>query len=73
MDFNDRELKKLLKYVRMAKDQSVALFEAMMDIEVYGEVDHDGMPVMNSMELKEDIEDMSRMIQRIEGHLSGSK
>lgn len=70
MEFSDVELRKLLKYIRMAKDQSSELYEAMIDIETYGEVDHDGMPVVNSLELKEDIEDMDRLIGRISLHLS---
>jgi len=73
MQFTDDELKKLLKYIRNAKDQSTELFEAMIDIETYGEVDHDGMPVVNSEELKEDIADMEKLIGKIEKHFSGSK
>lgn len=73
MEFSDVELRKLLKYIRMAKDQSSELYEAMIDIETYGEVDHDGMPVVNSLELKEDIEDMDRLIGRISLHLSGQQ
>ncbi len=70
MEFTNEELKKLLKYIRTAKDQSAELYDAMIDIETYGEVDHDGMPVVNSVELKEDIEDMEKLINRIEQHLS---
>ncbi|HCW73896.1 MAG TPA: hypothetical protein DHM90_08985 [Clostridiaceae bacterium] len=73
MEFSDVELRKLLKYIRMAKDQSSELYEAMIDIETYGEVDHDGMPVVNSLELKEDIEDMDRLIEGISLHLSGQQ
>lgn len=73
MQFNDDELKKLLKYIRNAKDQSTELYEAMIDIETYGEVDHDGMPVVNSEELKGDIKDMEKIIVRIEKHLSGNR
>ena len=69
MQFEDDELKKLLKYIRTAKDQSTELYEAMIDIETYGEVDHDGMPVVNSLELKEDILDMEKIIEKIEKHL----
>ncbi|WP_312653417.1 hypothetical protein [Proteiniclasticum sp.] len=70
MEFSDLELRKLLKFIRIAKDQSRELYEAMIDIETYGEVDHDGMPVVNSLELKEDIEDMDRLIKKIALHLS---
>lgn len=70
MEFDDSELLKLLKFIRLAKDQSRELYEAMIDIETYGEVDHDGMPVVNSVELKKDIEDMDRMIERILVQLS---
>jgi hypothetical protein len=70
MEFDEKELQKLLKYIRSAKDQSVELYEAMIDIENYGEVDHDGMPVVNSSELKDDIEEMERLIEKIEKHLS---
>ncbi|MFH5836896.1 hypothetical protein ACHAL6_12565 [Proteiniclasticum sp. C24MP] len=70
MEFSNEELKKLLKYIRNAKDQAQELHEAMIDIETYGEVDHDGMPVVNSLELKEDITDMENLIRKIERHLS---
>lgn len=70
MKFSDLELQKMLKFIRMAKDQSRELYEAMIDIENYGEVDHDGMPVMNSLELKKDIEDMDRLIEKIALYLS---
>ena len=70
MEFSNEELKKLLKYIRNAKDQAQELHEAMIDIETYGEVDHDGMPVVNSLELKEDIADMENLIRKIERHLS---
>ncbi|HSR05436.1 MAG TPA: hypothetical protein VLM88_12685, partial [Proteiniclasticum sp.] len=73
MQFTDDELKKLLKYIRNAKDQSTELYEAMIDIETYGEVDHDGMPVVNSEELKEDIVDMEKLIVKIEKHFSGNR
>lgn len=73
MQFEDDELKKLLKYIRTAKDQSTELYEAMIDIETYGEVDHDGMPVVNSLELKEDILDMEKIIEKIEKHLIMNK
>ena len=73
MQFEDDELKKLLKYIRTAKDQSTELYEAMIDIETYGEVDHDGMPVVNSLELKEDILDMEKLIEKIEKHLIMNK
>lgn len=73
MQFTDDELKKLLKYIRNAKDQSTELFEAMIDIETYGEVDHDGMPVVNSEELKADIADMEKLIGKIEKHFSGNR
>jgi len=73
MQFTEDELKKLLKYIRNAKDQSTELFEAMIDIETYGEVDHDGMPVVNSEELKEDIADMEKLIGKIEKHFSGNR
>jgi len=73
MQFTDDELKKLLKYIRNAKDQSTELYEAMIDIETYGEVDHDGMPVVNSEELKVDIVDMEKLIGKIEKHFSGNR
>ena len=73
MQFEEDELKKLLKYIRTAKDQSTELYEAMIDIETYGEVDHDGMPVVNSLELKEDILDMEKIIEKIEKHLIMNK
>ena len=73
MQFTDDELKKLLKYIRNAKDQSTELYEAMIDIETYGEVDHDGMPVVNSEELKKDIVDMEKLIGKIEKYFSRNR
>lgn len=73
MEFNKEELTNILKYLRIAKDQSVELFDAMIDIESYGEVDHDGMPVVNSRELAEDIKNMKSYITRIETNLSKLK
>jgi len=70
MEFDKDELKHLLKYVRMAKGQSEELYEAMIDIESYGEMDHDGMPVVNSKELLADIESMRVIIEKIEAHLA---
>lgn len=73
MEFNKEELTNILKYLRIAKDQSVELFDAMIDIESYGEVDHDGMPVVNSRELADDIKKMKNYISRIENYLSKLK
>lgn len=70
MEFDKDELKHLLKYVRMAKGQSEELYEAMIDIESYGEMDHDGMPVVNSKELLGDIKSMRVLIEKIEAHLA---
>jgi len=64
--FSQEELRDLLKYMRRAKDQTKDLFEAMMDIETYGEVDHDGMPVVNSIEIQEDLLKMEHLIRKIE-------
>lgn len=64
--FSQEELRDLLKYVRRAKDQTKDLYEAMMDIETYGEVDHDGMPVVNSVEIQEDLVKMDNLLRKIE-------
>lgn len=70
MEFSKEELTNILKYLRIAKDQSVELYDAMIDIESYGEVDHDGMPVVNSRELANDIKKMKSYISKIESFLS---
>lgn len=66
MIFEEYEILDLLKYLRVAKDQTEELLAAMIDIETYGEVDHDGMPVVNSIELKEDLKKMKEYIRRME-------
>lgn len=73
MEFSKEELTNILKYLRIAKDQSVELYDAMIDIESYGEVDHDGMPVVNSRELANDIKKMKSYISRVETFLSKNK
>ena len=73
MYFEEHEIIDLLKYLRTAKDQTEELLRAMIDIEVYGEVDHDGMPVVNSVELQEDLKKMNGYIVRIEKELKERK
>ncbi len=73
MYFEEHEIADLLKYLRAAKDQTEELLTAMIDIEVYGEVDHDGMPVVNSVELQEDLKKMNGYIVRIEKELKERK
>ena len=73
MYFEEHEIADLLKYLRAAKDQTEELLSAMIDIEVYGEVDHDGMPVVNSVELQEDLKKMNEYIVRIEKELKERK
>ena len=73
MYFEEHEIIDLLKYLRTAKDQTEELLRAMIDIEVYGEVDHDGMPVVNSVELQEDLKKMNEYIVRIEKELKERK
>lgn len=73
MYFEEHEIADLLKYLRAAKDQTEELLTAMIDIEVYGEVDHDGMPVVNSVELQEDLKKINEYIVRIEKELKERK
>lgn len=73
MDFEPKEWIKILKYLNNAKDHTEELYEAMRDIETYGEVDHDGMPVVNSMELKEDLHHLDEIIAKIEKNLDTEK
>jgi hypothetical protein len=73
VNFEDHEVLDLLKYLRVAKDQTEELLAAMIDIEIYGEVDHDGMPVVNSLELQEDLEKMKNYIKRMEKELADNK
>lgn len=70
VNLTKQEVAEVLKYLRIAKDQTEELFAAMIDIEVYGEVDHDGMPVVNSKELQQDLLRMKDYIQRMEAYLS---
>ena len=69
MELESWEWAKILKYLYTAKDHTVELYEAMKDIETYGEVDHDGMPVVNSTELKEDIKYLNEIIKKIEDNI----
>ena len=73
MYFEEHEIADLLKYLRAAKDQTEELLTAMIDIEVYGEVDHDGMPVVNSVELQEDLKKMNEYILRMDKELKERK
>ena len=73
MYFEEHEIADLLKYLRAAKDQTEELLTAMIDIEVYGEVDQDGMPDVNSVELQEDLKKMNEYIVRIEKELKERK
>ena len=73
MYFEEHEIIDLLKYLRTAKDQTEELLTAMIDIEVCGEVDHDGMPVVNSVELQEDLKKMNEYILRMEKELKEIK
>lgn len=65
MTFDPKEWTRILKYLEQAKDHAEELYEAMKDIETYGEVDHDGMPVVNSEELKEDLYHLDEIISKI--------
>ncbi len=73
MNFEFWEWAKILKYLNDAKDHAEELYDAMKDIETYGEVDHDGMPVVNSDELKEDLHHMEVIIEKIERNLNKKK
>ncbi len=73
MHFESGDWVKILKYLNNAKDHAEELYDAMKDIETYGEVDHDGMPVVNSDELKEDLRHLGEIIERIEKELDKEK
>lgn len=67
MEFSEEELEEMKKYLVMARSQLEGLMEVMIDIEVGGEVDHDGQPVMNSEELRRDLDRIGRLIDRVDG------
>lgn len=71
MEFSVEELEDMKKYLGMARSQLEALMEVMIDIEVGGEVDHDGQPVMNSEELRNDLDRLGELLDRIDGIRKG--
>ncbi|MBR0576854.1 hypothetical protein KCG48_10990 [Proteiniclasticum sp. BAD-10] len=73
MELSLKDMEQILKYLRMAKDQQEELYQAMIDIENLGEVDHDGMPVVNSRELSGDIKTLEELILRFEAQIREKK
>ena len=71
MEFSTTELEDMRKYLKMAHGQIEELIAVMSDIEVGGEVDHDGQPVMNSEELRRDLDRINELIGRIDGIRKG--
>ena len=71
MEFSTTELEDMRKYLKMAHGQIEELIAVMLDIEVGGEVDHDGQPVMNSEELRNDLDRIDELIGRIDGIRKG--
>lgn len=71
MEFSVEELEDMKKYLGMAQSQLEALMEVMIDIEVGGEVDHDGQPVVNSEELRSDLDRLGELMDRIDGIRKG--
>lgn len=67
MEFSITELEDMKRYLKKAYSQLEELMEVMLDIEVGGEVDHDGQPVMNSEELRNDLDRINELIDRIDG------
>lgn len=67
MEFSTTEFEDMRKYLNKAYSQIEELMEVMLDIEVGGEVDHDGQPVMNSEELRNDLDRINELIDRIDG------
>jgi hypothetical protein len=66
MEFSKVELEDMKRYLKKAHSQLEELMEVMLDIEVGGEVDHDGQPVMNSEELRNDLDRIDELIGRID-------
>lgn len=66
MEFSKVELEDMKRYLKKAHSQLEELMEVMLDIEVGGEVDHDGQPVMNSEELRNDLDRINELIGRID-------
>lgn len=71
MEFTREELTGLRYHLHIARDSQQALYEAMKDIEIGGELDHDGQPVFNPEELKRRLEDVEELLGKVERALAG--
>ncbi|MBW8382684.1 MAG: hypothetical protein K0M69_09220 [Youngiibacter sp.] len=70
MELELTEIKAISKYLRLSLDNLKELRDVMIEIEINGEVDHDGQPVMNSDEINKDIrniEGLLKMLSEAEG------
>lgn len=65
MEFTREELAGLRYHLHIARDSQRALYEAMKDIEIGGELDHDGQPVFNPEELKRRLEDVDELLVKL--------
>lgn len=71
MEFTKDELAGLRYHLHIARDSQQALYEAMKDIEIGGELDHDGQPVFNPEELRHRLEDVEKLLVKVERALEG--
>ncbi|MBP1919648.1 hypothetical protein J2Z34_002138 [Youngiibacter multivorans] len=59
------EIMAISKYLRLSLDNLKELRDVMIEIEINGEVDHDGQPVMNSDEINMDISNIERLLNML--------
>lgn len=65
LKLEQNDIRAISKYLRLSLDSLKELREVMIEIEINGEVDHDGQPVMNSEELNMDIRNIERLLNMI--------
>jgi len=61
------DIRAISKYLRLSLDNLKELREVMIEIEINGEVDHDGQPVMNSEEINKDIKNIEGLLKKLSG------
>lgn len=65
MKFEQNDIKEISRYLRLSLDNLKELRAVMIEIELNGEVDHDGQPVMNSEEIDQDISNIERLLDML--------
>lgn len=67
MKLEPNDIRAISKYLRLSLDNLKELREVMIEIEINGEVDHDGQPVMNSEEINKDIKNIEGLLKKLSG------